>query len=493
MISLYQWKRVREMYFHEKQGIKTIARKLKISKNTVRSYIRSNEEPVYHGSQKRDRKISCYSDLIKGYLEKGFIGTVIYENLKDEGYEGSLISLYRYLRDIGWKEKESQTTRFETLPGEQMQYDWKEWRIKIAGEETLIYLHCLILGYSRMKYYSISFDKTSDSVIRAILGGMEYFCGYCEKLLMDNGKSMVLNHNKKRRGVEFNDDFIIFTGRYNIKPVACFPRRAQTKGKVERPFYYIQEHLLRGLEVKSIEELELQIIKFNDKVNSNFHSTLNKTPLEAFEEEKIFLKPYERMDLSRIFLKDFRKVTRDGYVSYKTNFYPVPMQYCNQSVLVENVMGKTLKIYGESMELLKSYSIEHFRKNYRPEHPEHIILRNEMKEKVKKIKSNTLKTIVKIFGNDGEEFIQGVEERKGVNSYYHLATLLDYVEIYGEEIVKEAVKNCVEMKVYDKKAVKMLLSNKLPELSCTPAGLINFPVQKIKYNMEQYEFLGRCN
>lgn len=491
MITVETWKKAREMYFREKKKIKRIAKKLNISKNTVRKYIRSNEEPVYHRGKIRERKVQEYDSFIKECLKKELIGSVIYEKLQEQGYEGSANSLYRYLNDLGWHAEKDITTRFETEPGRQMQYDWCEWQIKIGGQEFRIYVHCLILSYSRMKYYSISLDKSSESVIKAILGGMEYFCGYCENLLIDNGKSMILNHNTKKRGVEFSEDFTIFTVRHNIKAQACYPYRAQTKGKVEKPFQYIQEHLLRGLEVETIEELELKLIKFNDKVNSNFHRGINRTPCEAFEDEKLFLKPYERMDLSRIFVKEFRKVTRDGYISYKTNFYPVPMKYCYKSVFIENVMGKTLNIYKENMELLESYSIKLGIKNYRPEHPEHVIMRNKMQEKVRRIKSEVLKNIIKLFGSDGEAYIQGVEEKKGPNSYYHITTLLDYVEVYGEEIVRHALKSCLEIKLYDKDAIKILLRNKVPEAKYIPIGPIDIPAQKIRNNLGQYKVLRR--
>ena len=490
---MHKWKRVREMFFHEKKEIKKITKELKIARNTVKKYIKSNKEPRYTKTQKRERKVSKYSDVIKECLEDELIGTVIYEKLQKLGYDGSIITLYRYLKDLGCREKNETTTRFETDPGEQMQYDWKEWKINIGGKEILIYIHCLILGFSRMKYYSISLDKTSDSVIRAILGGMEFFNGYCSRLLIDNGKSMVNRHNTKRRAVEFNDDFLIFTGRYNIKATACFPYRAQTKGKVERPFYYIQEHLLRGLKVETLESLSSMIKEFNDKVNSNFHRGINKTPLEAFEEEKLFLKPYEKMDLSRIFLKEYRKVSNDGYVSFKSNYYPAPMDYCNKTVLIENVMGVTLNIYGEHLQRLKSYPIIHNRKNYRPEHPEHILIKDQMKNKVRRVKSATLKEIVELFGDDGKEFIEGVEARKGLNSYAHLATLLDYVEIYGPKIVKEALRSCLEVKAYDQKAVKLLLGNKLPKVKHKEIRLITPPTKKIIYDLAQYDQIRRCN
>lgn len=249
MISKVMWKEVRERYYQEKESMRSISRDLSISRNTVKRYIKSDMEPKYNRLKERENKLKKYERKIKELMQKKLIGTVIYERIQEEGYKGSLMTLYRYMKKLGWKETKSKTTRFETKAGEQMQYDWKEWNIKIGEKEYPIYIHCLILSYSRMKYYSVSFDKSSESVLRAILGGMEYFKGYCTELLIDNAKSMILNHNRKLRGVEYSEDFLLFTVKYNIKPVACLPYRPMTKGKVERPFYYLEEHLLKDLNI----------------------------------------------------------------------------------------------------------------------------------------------------------------------------------------------------------------------------------------------------
>jgi len=48
-----------------------------------------------------------------------------------------------------------------------MQYDWKEWDLPVCGKTLRIYLHEVVLSYSRKKYYAYSLSITARDVIRA--------------------------------------------------------------------------------------------------------------------------------------------------------------------------------------------------------------------------------------------------------------------------------------------------------------------------------------
>lgn len=254
VISMYKWQRVKTMR-QKGESIKGIAKKLKLSRNTVRKYLRSDAPPSFHARQ-YERLLDPYKEEIEGMLEKGYIGTRIYNELREIGYEGSLCTVHRYISGIKKESrvKELVTTRVETPPGKQLQYDWKEWQLPIGGSVVKVYIHEVILSYSRKKYYCSSLSITTVDVIRAISRGIEYFGGVTEEIVIDNPRQMVITHSKGGV-IRYNDEFLRFCGLYGIEPQACRPYRARTKGKAERPFYYIQEHLLRGLEVEDIGSL----------------------------------------------------------------------------------------------------------------------------------------------------------------------------------------------------------------------------------------------
>jgi len=112
-----------------------------------------------------------------------------------------------------------------------------------------------------------------------------FFGGTALELIIDNPKQMVIIYTKDVV-VHYNEEFLKFCGLYNIRPEACRNYRARTKGKVERPFCYIQEHLLRGLEVENLQEFEEKLKIFQDEYNLRSHSKLKEFSEQRFEREK---------------------------------------------------------------------------------------------------------------------------------------------------------------------------------------------------------------
>lgn len=153
MISMYKWQKIKVLLIQGK-GIKTIARELKMSKNTVRKYLRSPVLLTFH-PRTYHLLLNEYKIIIDSFLEKHFIGTRIFTGLKKKGYTGSLSTVRRSLATLKkeQKQKERATTRVETLPGKQMQYDWTEWVLPVKGTPLKIYLHQVICSYSRKKLY----------------------------------------------------------------------------------------------------------------------------------------------------------------------------------------------------------------------------------------------------------------------------------------------------------------------------------------------------
>ena len=53
----------------------------------------------------------------------------------------------------------------------------------------------------------------------------------------------------------YNTRFLSFATHYGFQPWACRPHRPQTKGKIERPFAYLEGNLLNGRTFTSLEHL----------------------------------------------------------------------------------------------------------------------------------------------------------------------------------------------------------------------------------------------
>ena len=81
----------------------------------------------------------------------------------------------------------------------------------------------------------------------------EHLGGAAATCLYDNMK-VVVDRWEDDQPI-YNRRFLAFAMHYGFRPVACRPRRPQTKGKVERPFDYVEKSLLAGREFRSLEHL----------------------------------------------------------------------------------------------------------------------------------------------------------------------------------------------------------------------------------------------
>lgn len=212
------------------------------------------EVPKYKRAPKEDKLLSEYEDFILKMMEQSLIGTRIYKELQKQGYRGSISTVYRFLKANKAKaESQKTTTRFETAPGEQAQFDWSPYKVRINGEEIQVYCFLLILGFSRKKYMTFSKTQTLESVLEALEEGIRAFGGVPKQIVVDNAKQLVLSHPKDDVAT-YHPKFLELSGTYQFQPYACQTYWPRTKGKVERPFYYIEQHFIKGNDFESFEE-----------------------------------------------------------------------------------------------------------------------------------------------------------------------------------------------------------------------------------------------
>ena len=110
-----------------------------------------------------------------------------------------------------------------------------------------------VLGYSRRQYLHFVEAQDFATTLREHIRAFEHLGGVAATCLYDNMKVVVSGYD----GDEpvYNPQFLAFAAHYGFRPVACRPRRPQTKGKVERPFGYVESSLLGGRTFRSLEHL----------------------------------------------------------------------------------------------------------------------------------------------------------------------------------------------------------------------------------------------
>jgi transposase len=331
VLSVEAWTTIR--YLHAQgMGIRAITRELSLSRKAVRRALRSDGVPRYQRSKRPNRQLVPFEARIRElYFRDHLIGSRIFRELRKLGYTGSASALYSYLKGLRAAVPSAKATmRFETAPGQQGQFDWSPYTVELGGERVKVIVYGLTLGYSRRKHYTASLDETQVSIFEAVELCLRHFGGAPKELLVDNAKAFVLDANPAH--FRWNPQFLELCGHYRIKPRACQPYRARTKGKVERPFFYLEEQFLKGRQFPSFAHLLQALAAFEqDDLDTRVHSTTQERPLDRFVAEAPHLTPLpEARFVGTLALS--RKVSWDCLVSFRGSRYSVPAVYAGQLV-----------------------------------------------------------------------------------------------------------------------------------------------------------------
>jgi transposase len=101
---------------------RAIAKQLGISRNTVKKYLtRKPEQPEYSNRPKTESKLNVYKPFLHSRIAQAspihLSGVVLYREIKEQGYTGSLSLLRHYLYQYRGKPEVQPVKRFETPAG----------------------------------------------------------------------------------------------------------------------------------------------------------------------------------------------------------------------------------------------------------------------------------------------------------------------------------------------------------------------------------------
>jgi len=235
--------------------------------------------------------------------------------------------------------------RFETPPGRQLQIDFGEVRASIEGEgRGKLHLFAATLGYSRRVYVRAFRHERQSAWLDGIEGAFRHFGGVPAELLveprgspeMDNAKALVTQHDAATREVVFNDRLHSFARYWGVRPVACAPYRARTKGKDERGVGYVKGNAIAGRSFASWSALEAHLAWWMREVaDARVHGTTGEKPAERFaREERQALRPLDGRPAFRQTRELTRRVQTDACVDVDTNHYSVPWTLIGAQVSV---------------------------------------------------------------------------------------------------------------------------------------------------------------
>jgi transposase len=298
--------RIRREHFVQGKSIKEIARALKLSRNTVRKVLRSEDTSFSYERQVQPRpKLGRWKEELDRLLATNCEASArerltlirIFEELQGLGYDGGYDAIRRYARSWAKANASATADAFVPLtfaPGEAHQFDWSHEIVVMDGVTTIVKVAHLRLCHSRMMFVRAYPRETQEMVFDAHERAFAFFKGACGRGIYDNMKTAVetIFVGKDR---QYNRRFLQMCSHHLVDPVACTPASGWEKGQVENQVGLVRERFFTPrLRFKSYDELNAWLFdKCLSWARAHAHPERpDWTIWEVFEEERPKLIPY---------------------------------------------------------------------------------------------------------------------------------------------------------------------------------------------------------
>jgi transposase len=438
-------------------SIRRIACELGLSRNTVSRALAQIEAQRAGGpdgspSRRRPSRLDPYLAVIKELLGRypDLTAVRLLQELRQQGFTGGYTVVRQRLAELRPRSAPLPVIRFETGLGAQAQMDYAVYDLDFTSEgRRRVCLFSYILGYSRRQYLRFVEYQDMTTTLREHLRAFEYLGGVAATCLYDNMKVVVTGYEDDVP--IYNPRFLAFATHYGFRPVACRPRRPQTKGKVERPFSYVETSLFNGRTFSSLDHLnETTAWWLAHVADVRELREAKKTPLQLHAEEQPHLIPLpaQAYEVSPVL---YRTVNVEGLVIYCQNGYSVPWRYIG-SMLPVRITEKELIVYGREVEEIARHALlPRTVRGQRVVHNEH-----QPVEDARRRQAQLEERFVEL-GEPGRRFLEGLlkAQRYGKDQAQRVLALLG---TYARADLIAALERAVRYGAYSHAAVERILS-----------------------------------
>lgn len=317
------------------KSIREIGRILKVSRNTVRKWLRQEpppEDPLFKNNKEQE-----LAQLIQSLLPSCRGNLVRVHELMTNDHQQDLAysSLTYLVRKYQLKEagKPQRFGEYYYDPGVEMQHDTSPHQLIINGQSVKAQCASLVFGFSRklfIQYYPCFTRFEAKAFLSEALSFMQ---GSCQRCIIDN-TSVILAAGAGANAV-IAPEMLFFSRTFGFTFIAHAVGDANRKGKCERPFHYVETNFLAGRTFKDWQDLNQQARLWCETVsNAKPKRALSMSPNAAFIQEMPALIPLPPV-MPPIYKHVQRIVDTRGFVNLDSNRYSVP----------ESHIGHTMDVY----------------------------------------------------------------------------------------------------------------------------------------------------
>jgi len=451
-----------------------IAKRLGISRQTVKKYLQNPQQALTSGDSRRGSKLDPFRELIDEFLQQqpDVKAPVVLQRLREKGFDGQITIVRDYLKQKRGRSKRPRPfIRFESEPGQQMQVDWGHFS-SLAYGNTKRKLYAMVMTecYSRMIFVRFMHSQKQESLHQALMDGFNFFQGTPKELVVDNMLTAVIERVGAIR--RFNDAFLEFLRPLKINPIACNQRAPWEKGKVESNVGYVRINFWPLRSFTDIDDVQRQVNLWRDAVaNVRIHGTTGDKPCERFSQVQLRALPELTADLREI---NLLKAYKDFSVKFDANTYTVPPRMIGRRVTVK-ADSQTVTIYYKDKKIATHR--RSWQRKKRIENPAHVQQAQKVKRQVWQDRQTYLFTSL---GQEAVDYLQGLAD-SGKPIRKSVSKLLKLKDEYGADSLILAINKAIFHKAFGVDYIENILHQEMtPETYHQPVRLKNEAFNRIR-------------
>jgi len=282
VINVENWAEIRRLHRSEGMGIKTIARRLGVARNTVRAALAAHEPPKYTRAP-AGSSVDVFEDRIRVLLVEfpDMPATVIAERVGWTGASSVLRARVALLRPAVRGTDPADRTTY--VAGEVVQCDlWFPERVVPDGAGHLIAppVLTLIAGYSRLLMAMMLPTRTSGDLLAGMWSLLAGSLQAVPKMLVWDNEAGIGQHKRLTVGARS------FAGTLGLRIYQTAVRDPEAKGMVERANGFLQTSFMPGRSFTGGPDFNNQLSAWLPKANSRLVRATGARPLEQLAAER---------------------------------------------------------------------------------------------------------------------------------------------------------------------------------------------------------------
>jgi transposase len=273
-------------------SLREISRSLALSRNTVRRILRQPNRTA-------DETAPCDEATLvrlKTAFERARGNVVrVQELLADDGLAVRYSTLTRWAREAGLRSPPRRAGEYDFAPGQEMQHDTSPHRVRFAKAGTsgkIVAVQCagLVLAYSRRLFIQYYPRFTRFEAKTFLLEAARFMDGVCPVCIIDN-TSVLLAAGAGGDAV-IAPEMLAFARTLGFRFRAHQVGHPDRKGRIERPFAYVENNFLAARDFEDFDDLNHQAIAWcRDVANLKPKRALGMSAEAAYLIERPHLVP----------------------------------------------------------------------------------------------------------------------------------------------------------------------------------------------------------